>query len=118
MRFLGIILIAFLAAVPALAQNVQTFGSYTCSKPVPCPDEVDVMRMADVYVAGGNACMKDGLGYSNPSGFFDSSGLNSRGCLSATPGAFPKGLGAQLTPNCCVVKSASQCVFHCDLNTQ
>jgi hypothetical protein len=119
MRLLGLAIAAFLIAVPALAQNAQSYANYRCSQHVPCPNDAPATASvaADLYANAGNACVKEGFGYSSGSGYFDTTaGLDGRACLTPIPGAFPKGAGAQLTPVCCVVDMGnSVCVFRCDL---
>ena len=117
MRFASVFVAVVVLAIPTLAQAGQTYASYTCAKQVPCPTVLGLD--ADAYVKAGNECMKTGMGYSSKTGFFDPIGLDVNRCLTSIPGTFPKGIGTQLTPMCCVVKADdTTCVFHCDLVAQ
>jgi hypothetical protein len=117
MRLVSLVLAGALIMTPAMAESAQTFGSYKCSQPVACADAGGAA--SDTYAAAGNACVKEGFGYSSPSGYFDTTaGLDPNSCLTSIPGTFPKGAGAQLIPVCCVIKlNTNTCVFRCDLNT-
>ena len=113
---LGLILVT--SPVWAQATGKAVFSSYTCSQPVPCGDVEGAT--SEQWAQAGNACIARGFGYNNPDGFIDeTAGLNSSNCLTAKPGALPKGMGAQLAPQCCVIQlSANRCGIHCDIVTQ
>jgi hypothetical protein len=124
MRFLTAALLVFFFVAPAWAQSasqqggVHNFGRITCPQPIPCPDEAAALS-ASALASTASACFTQYFGYSSPSGFFDDmNGLDNNQCLTPLPNALQKGMGGQLVPACCVVKSSSgNCAFRCELNT-
>jgi len=118
---LTVIAVALLFALtfPAAAQSAgRSFGSVTCSQHVPCPGYGSSGNIQGLANAA-NFCVSHDLGVNSISNFFDpSAGLNEDACLTAIPGVIPKGMGAQLSPLCCIVKlTSSVCVFRCSLVT-
>lgn len=131
MRFAALVLGMTLLAAPAFAamagQNSpgatpptappHNFGRIVCPQHVPCPPDSGTSN--STYTSNANACITQYFGYSSPSGFFQESyGPDSKGCLTSKADTLPKGMGAQLTPQCCVTTlSDNSCTFRCELNT-
>lgn len=98
------------------AAQAQSFGSATCSPPVPCPDQAPVYAIDIAPVAA--QCISTSFGYSATTEWFDTyQSLSGGNCLVAVPNMIPKGFGRQLNPVCCVVHVPDRetCHIRCDL---
>jgi hypothetical protein len=137
MRFAVIAIVLLLLAGPAAAQRgsspmppnptdnngepappspPRVFGSANCSPHFQCSDASSMG--ASGLASNADKCIASFFGYSSPDSFFDTSGLDSNNCLTAKPNVIPKGMGAQLSPRCCIaVQNDGACAFHCDLVT-
>jgi hypothetical protein len=122
--FLAVAVLTLALASPTWAQQdiTKNFGKVNCPQPVPCPGSTtDAPLSASALSSIANTCIANEFGRASPSGGFfdDATGLDASNCLSVIPGAFPKGVGAQLTPSCCVMPRPNNpniCTLHCELN--
>jgi hypothetical protein len=125
MRFLATAILGLvLAAAPVMAQESSgnaighVFGSANCKPRYQCSD-VSTMSFSDLN-NDANACVLNFFGYSQPDGLFEDTGsLDQNNCMTAKPNVIPKGMGARLSPQCCIIQqdNGATCGFHCNLVT-
>ena len=115
MRFFALFILAIVLVLPgsARAEKNHVFGDANCRQRVPCPDS-SYASPSD-FIPAANACLTQGLGINNTTGFFDNlTGLDSNNCMSSASSQTSKEGG--LTTRCCVVKQVDDsCVFNCKL---
>lgn len=113
MRFSFIVAIAVVAliATPAAAEK-RIFGSYTCSRQVPCDRDGFTPEQ---WAQAGRDCLQGGLGYNAPDDVFnDIIGLDSSNCLTTNTEVIPQGQRMRLIPRCCMVeRSPGLCSMSC-----
>lgn len=122
--FVFAIAVLVLIAAPVMAQQPNNggghvFGSANCKPRYQCSDVGNISF--DTLIADANECMMAYFGYNQPDGMFQDTGsLDANNCLTAKPNVISKGMGAQLSPQCCVISQDSNgdiCNLRCDLVT-
>jgi len=126
MRIAAFVFFALIfAAVPLSgAANAQTqafiVSDFDCRQPLPCDQSNAAFPTNAQLITQTNSCVSRMMATEPSTSVFDElAGLDSNGCLTTNPAAFPAKAKVTNVPQCCIRKlPVGICVVHCNVLAQ
>jgi hypothetical protein len=120
MRFRGlVVLVVAVALSPASAHAGLGLGGFYCQPKMACDQSDPTFPSTAQIVSQVTACVGQNTGVRGSGDLFDSSGIDSSGCLSTNASSFPASSGGVVLPHCCVTAApGGGCAVYCSMTGQ